>query len=99
MDGEERGGCDYFTFCQTFKKEQASLTIFPSLSLLFLCSIPMLKIFCIKNYLSMRKHMENVLDDHILFYCSKLPLEKRAINLDCFFFNKQQFVHQSCVAS
>lgn len=104
MDGEERVNCACFTSWQTYEKEWASFRIFASfsllfLSLLFLCSTPMLKMFCDNNYLTVRKHMENLLDDHEWFYCSKLPLEKRAVNLECSSFYKYQLVHQSCAAS
>lgn len=49
--------------------------------------------------MSVRRHMENLFYEHGLFYCSKLPLEKRAINLDCSSFYKYQPVHQNCIAS
>lgn len=54
-----------------YMRERASLRLFTSLSLLFLCSTPILKMFCIKNYMSVRKHMENLLYEHGLFLLFK----------------------------
>lgn len=83
-----------FTFWLPYEKVKG-LRIFACLLFLFLCSALMLKMF--SSRIVCGKACGGFIGWSLILYCSKFPLGKRAINLDCFSFYKYRCVNHDAM--